>query len=107
MRPKCRIRETSSTDFRVHIVGPDGSGFLASVLQQIGLHTLNLRLNSIRDDGALALFSSVQTHPTLEKLVLSGCKITFKSIEGLINLVKVNKRLREIDLNCNDLGKVS
>lgn len=88
--------------------GPHGARYFATILHNYrSLEYINFRLNFILDSGATKIFKAAASHSFLGTLILASCRITSESVPSLCDLITMNQRIREIDVTCNNLDRVS
>ncbi|KAF9205875.1 hypothetical protein BGZ49_003392 [Haplosporangium sp. Z 27] len=77
---------------------------VAAIGTNTTLTTLNLRFNSIGNEGAIALSEALKTNTTLTNLYLSGSWIWKSGSIALSEALKTNASLTTLDLGDNSIG---
>lgn len=93
----CKIRHLDLSNNHINVSGAQSIGKL---LQKSRLETINLRLNYI-NEGAKHIFEGMIKNTSLSKINLSGNFLENSSVQSLLDLVRQNRTIIELDLTCN------
>ena len=72
------------------------------ISQSLGLETLVLDRNIIKNDDLRSIIHSLRRHPSLMALYLSGCKLEDSAMEYIAFGLKSNGNISTLDLSCNE-----
>ncbi|KAI8599884.1 hypothetical protein EDD21DRAFT_432081 [Dissophora ornata] len=96
----------TTLDLRGNSIGNEGALALSEALKtNTTLTTLNLWMNSIGKEGALALSETLKTNTTLTTLDLEGNSIGNQGALALSKALKTNTTLTTLNLAGNSIGK--
>ena len=101
--PRCNIRELRCHD---NAIGDEGATAFALVLDastSSSLTYLGLMNNSIGDDGAIKIFSTLASQATLCKLGLNGNRIGKRGADKAIQMLQTNVTLTHLALGVNQI----
>jgi Ran GTPase-activating protein (RanGAP) involved in mRNA processing and transport len=91
------------------LLGAAGANGLAYALSCIAspLKMLDLRLNSIGNQGVIDLCSALANSGHLQELILAGCGFTEETGIKLGQMLEQNTTLQALDISNNNLGEVN
>jgi Ran GTPase-activating protein (RanGAP) involved in mRNA processing and transport len=91
------------------LLGAAGANGLAYALSHIAspLKLLDLRLNSIGNQGVIDLCSALENSGHPQELVLAGCGFTEEAGIKLGQMLQQNTTLQALDVSNNNLGEVN
>ncbi|CAF1274258.1 unnamed protein product [Adineta steineri] len=100
-------RNCQTLDLFKNKITSKGAVYLSEMLKVNGtLRILNLCWNQIDDDGAKSLFDVLKDeNRTLERLHLDLNKITDKSVESIMKMIKRNRTLTLVILTDNQISE--
>ena len=102
---KVRSYNFVEMDLRANSLGDEGCKVLAEYLQSTKtLEVLNIGVNYIGDIGFGYLCEGLANNQTLESINLWGNNISDKSLQNLANALSKNKKLLVIDMGLNRIG---
>ncbi len=87
-------------------LGDEGTKTLASIINNSCIEELYLDLNSIRDEGTKALCEELKKNIYLKTLFISHNALGREAILAITDMLKVNKTLEYLSLECCELNKI-
>ncbi|XP_044178511.1 protein NLRC3-like isoform X2 [Acropora millepora] len=95
----------TSLDLRYNSIGDEGASSLSEALRvNTSLTSLDLRYNSIDDEGASSLSEALRVNTSLTSLDLGKNSIHAEGAHSLSEALKVNTSLTSLDLGVNSIG---
>ncbi|KAF0978604.1 hypothetical protein FDP41_002424 [Naegleria fowleri] len=93
-------------DISSNNIGTAGCESLARVLDRTNLQKLSMERNQIGNKGVFVMCEKMKTMltPTLTYWDLSENRITSEGVEVLVDMLKVDKSLKTLRIECNEFG---
>lgn len=88
---------------RNNFISSDGAIALANILRHRKIETMDLKLNPILAEGAIHILS-IASAVGFIRLNLSSCSFDDSITEIIVNVIRINRSLHELNLSINRLG---
>ena len=85
-------------------IGDEGCQYISEILLQKNCKVKEIRLkkSNLTDEGFIIICKALENHNTITNLNFSKNRITEKSLENILTLIKSNKNLKSINLDGNN-----